>query len=302
MAKKTVIALGFFDGIHLGHSKLLARTVTIARELGAEPAMLTFDSHPDELTAVEQIPLITSPEERADLVRELYGIENVIALRFDETLRRMHWTDFAEWLVRDFGAVYFIVGYDFGFGFKAEGTAKKLRNWCFMQEPKLVCDIVPAVKLDGITVSSTYIRQLLLDGEVARANRFLGHRHRLTDVVRFGFALGRTIGAPTINMLFPKGVIVPKCGVYATVIHIDGEAHNGVTNIGKRPTVSSSDDVTVETYILDFDQMVYGKLVTLEFAEFIREEMKFDSVEDLQTQIKLDAESVRQWFAANDAT
>jgi riboflavin kinase/FMN adenylyltransferase len=293
MSKKTVIALGFFDGIHLGHSKLLSRTEKLADELGAEPAMLTFDSHPDELTGIEQIPLITSPEERADLVRELYGIENVIALRFDETLRRMHWTDFAEWLVRDFGAVHFIVGYDFTFGYKAEGTARKLRNWCFMQEPKLVCDIIPAVAIDGITVSSTYIRKLLLDGDISRANRFLGHRHRLTDVVRFGFALGRTIGTPTINMLFPKGVIIPKFGVYATEIHIDGISHRGVTNIGKRPTVSSSDTVSVETFILDFDQMVYGKLVTLEFAEFIREEQKFNNIEALKAQIERDIETVR---------
>jgi riboflavin kinase/FMN adenylyltransferase len=301
--QKTVIALGFFDGIHLGHAALLRRTVEIAWQTGATPAMMTFDTHPDELIGDSAVPLLTSPEERARLVQELFGIDNIIALRFDENLRNMPWEDFIDWLISDFGAVYFVVGHDFRFGQRAEGNAEKLiakiEEVRSTRDPRVGCDVISAVKLNGVTVSSTHIRKLLLDGEIAAANGFFGHTYRLTDTVKFGYRLGRTIGAPTINMRFPPGVLVPKHGVYATRLRIEDEygIRYAVTNVGSRPTVASGSDVTVESYILDFDRVVYGKRVQLEFLDFVREERKFDGIDELKAQIALDAERVRQLTA-----
>ncbi|MDR0818900.1 MAG: riboflavin biosynthesis protein RibF, partial [Oscillospiraceae bacterium] len=201
--QKTVIALGFFDGIHIGHAALLKRTVEAAWQIGATPAMMTFDTHPDELIGDKAVPLLTSPEERASLVREMFGIDNIIVLRFDENLKNMPWEDFIDWLIEDFGAVRFVVGHDFRFGQRAEGDAEKLtakiEEVRRTRDPRIGCDVIPAVTLNGVTVSSTQIRKLLLDGDLKSATDFLGHTHRLTDTVRFGYRLGRTIGAPTIN-------------------------------------------------------------------------------------------------------
>jgi riboflavin kinase/FMN adenylyltransferase len=297
---KTVIALGFFDGLHIGHAVLLKRVFEIGWQNGASPAMMTFDTHPDEIVGRSAIPLLTSPEERAAIAREYFGIENIIALHFDENIRRMSWRDFLEWLHEDFGAVGFVVGHDFRFGANADGSAEKLCQWVDeirgTRDPRVSGYVVPAVTLDGETVSSTLIRRLLSEGSIERANLFLGRRHRVTDVVRAGYRLGRTIGAPTINMKFPKGVIVPKRGVYATRLLIEGDPvlYRAVTNIGVRPTVSAEDEVTIESYVLDFDRQVYGKRVRVEFERFIRSERMFANLEELKLQIARDVQAVRE--------
>jgi len=289
MTQKTVIALGFFDGLHLGHAELLKQTLEVAKLNDAVPAMMTFDVPPLKISSGSE--LITSPEERAALARDLFGIDDVIVLQFDDNLRNMKWSDFLDWLISDFGAIHFVVGHDFRFGKNAQGNADLI-----LSKMGVHCSIVPPVMLEGTTISSTLIRNLLRNGDVEFANKYLGHRHRLTDVVRFGFKLGRTIGTPTINMKFPDGVLIPKFGVYATRLQIEDEPEilRAVTNIGVRPTIANSDAVTVESYILDFDRIVYGKRVRLEFEKFIRPEMKFDSLDELKTQIGLDAEQVRR--------
>jgi riboflavin kinase/FMN adenylyltransferase len=291
--RKTVIALGFFDGIHLGHAALLRRTSDVATAIGAEPAMLTFDTHPDELIGDVVIPLLTSQEERAAIVQEEFGIRTMISLRFDEELRNMEWEAFADRLIADFGASHFVVGHDFRFGRSAYGNSAKLMAHC--ARLGIGCDVIPAVTLDGITVSSTYIRALLIDGQAERAVRFIGRPHRLTDTVRFGYRLGRTIGAPTINMKFEPGVLIPKHGVYASRLRIedDPSTYFAATNIGRRLTVADTSDVTVESFILDFDRIVYGKRVTLEFLRFLRPELKFDSLDALKAQIAADVDAVR---------
>ena len=290
--EKNVVALGFFDGVHIGHAALLNRVNEKARQLGVSPAVLSFDAHPDTVVFGKAVPLINSMDGRAELMKRLFGIEKNFVVHFDKEKMHQPWQEFIQALIAESNAVHFVVGHDFRFGYKGEGTAEKLSAYC--GERGIGCDIIPAVKLDGITVSSTIIRKLLEEGKIEEANRFLGHPHTLTDTVHEGFRLGRTISFPTINMRFPEGVLVPKHGVYASKAHFDGSEHRAVTNIGIRPTVAgNSAAVSVESFILDYSGDLYGHNVRIEFLSFIRPEEKFGSVDELKDQIRKDAELAR---------
>lgn len=294
--QKRVIALGFFDGIHIGHGALLERTVQRASEIGAMPSALSFDVHPDTLVFGKPVPLINSSAGRADLIRRLYGIENVIFIHFDRTVMQMPWQEFVQTLIRDMNAAWVVVGHDFRFGWKGEGTAEKLQDYC--AEQGIGCDVIPAVMLEGRVVSSTYIRTLIEDGDMERANLYLGHPHTLVDTVHYGFRLGTKMGTPTINMRFPEGVIVPRHGVYAAkAILEDGSSHMAVTNVGVRPTVSGENRVSVESFILDYSGNLYDREVRVEFYKFLRPEQKFESVDALREQILADAETTRKYFS-----
>ena len=298
--RKRVIALGFFDGIHIGHAALLERTVQRSREIGAMPSVLSFDIHPDTLVFGKEVPLINSAAGRADLIRRLFGIENVIFIHFDRSVMQMPWQDFVQILIREMDAAWVVVGHDFRFGWKGEGTAQRLMEYC--GELGIGCDIIPAVTLEGRVVSSTYIRELIESGDMERANAFLGHPHTLVDTVHYGYRLGKQMGTPTINMRFPDGVLVPRHGVYAARAFLDdGSEHMAVTNVGVRPTVSGEDRVSVESFILDYSGNLYDRQVRIEFFHFIRPEMKFPSVEDLKAQILRDAESTRAFFECEDS-
>ena len=297
--RKRVIALGFFDGIHIGHAALLERTVQRAREIAATPSVLSFDIHPDTLVFGKEVPLINSAAGRADLIRRLFGIENVIFIHFDRSVMQMPWQEFVQTLIQEMDAAWVVVGHDFRFGWKGEGTAQRLKEYC--SDLGIGCDIIPAVTMEGRVVSSTYIRELIEAGEMERANAFLGHPHTLVDTVHYGYRLGTKMGTPTINMRFPDGVLVPRYGVYAArAVLDDGSEHMAVTNVGVRPTVSGEDRVSVESYILDYSGNLYDRQVRIEFFRFIRPEMKFPSVDALKAQILRDAETTRAYFESED--
>ena len=209
--KKRVIALGFFDGIHIGHAALLKRVLEIGGKTALVPSVITFDSHPQSLIDNKNVLLINSPEDRAGLIRRVFGIDDIIFLHFDKSTVNMTWEKFIVHLVDEFGARHLVAGEDFKFGFGGDGNSKLLAAKC--DEMKIGCDIIPDVSYDGIISSSTYIRELLIEGKMERANTFLGHPHVLTDIVRYGYKLGRTLGTPTINMRFSPGVLVPAFGV-----------------------------------------------------------------------------------------
>ncbi len=293
---KRVLALGFFDGVHLGHGALIRKTAERAKELGADPAVLTFDVHPDTLVRGERVPLITSPEDRADLIRRFFGVEEILSLRFDRSLMEMPWDAFLHWVKEEFHAVHLICGHDFTFGWKGEGNPARLEAKC--AELGLGADVIPKVTVDGETVSSTRIRALLLEGRLREANRLLGHPHALTDTVRTGYRLGRKLGTPTINMAFQPGVLVPAHGVYAGRLRIEGETMDrwAVTNVGVRPTVSDGERVSVESYILDYEGNLYGRRVRLELLEFLRPERKFADTDALKAQIAQDTAAVRAFM------
>ena len=294
--KKRAMALGFFDGVHIGHAALMNMTKKRAAEIGAMPSVLTFDVHPDTLVRGTEVPLINSAIGRENIIRERFGIDNVVFIHFNQRVMHMDWRDFIEELVRELNIAWLIVGHDFCFGYKGLGTAERLKEYC--AEKGIGCDIIDAVRSDGVTVSSTLIRKLIENGEIERANKLLGHPHMLTDTVRSGYHLGASMGTPTINMKFPEGVLIPRHGVYAAKVYLeDGSEHISVTNIGVRPTVSDAGSVSVESHILDFTGNLYDRQAKLEFYSFLRDERRFDSIDELSKQIKLDAQAVREYFA-----
>ena len=294
--RERVIALGFFDGVHLGHGALLRRAAEEAKKRGCESAVFTFDRPPKEVITGIPCPLINSPEDRAELVKRLYGIDEMIMVPFDDEMRTTPWDRFVtDILVGRYGAVHLVAGHDHHFGHRNQGSPELLKEKC--AELGLGCDIIPAVTLDGVTVSSTHIRKLLEEGDVETARAFLGHPHVLTQTVGHGRQLGRTIGIPTANLVAPPHVLLPKRGVYAAKITLpDGRAFGGVTNVGVRPTVNNGQDVTVEPWILDFDGDLYGQAIRVEFYRRLRDERKFDSLAALRSQIETDAVKTREAY------
>lgn len=294
--RERVIALGFFDGVHLGHGALLRRAAEEAKKRVCESAVFTFDRPPKEVITGIPCPLINSPEDRAELVKRLYGIDEMIMVPFDDEMRTTPWDRFVtDILVERYGAVHLVAGHDHHFGHRNQGSPELLKEKC--AELGLGCDIIPAVTLDGVTVSSTHIRKLLEEGDVETARAFLGHPHVLTQTVGHGRQLGRTIGIPTANLVAPPHVLLPKRGVYAAKITLpDGRAFGGVTNVGVRPTVNNGQDVTVEPWILDFDGDLYGQAIRVEFFRRLRDERKFESLDALRSQIETDAGKTREAY------
>lgn len=295
--KERVIALGFFDGVHLGHAALLRRTVEEAARRGCVPAVFTFNRVPKEVITGIPCPLINSPADRRELIHRLFGIDDVLMVPFDQEMMTTPWDAFVtEILMKRYHAVHLVAGHDHHFGHKNQGSPELLQEKC--RELGVGCDIIPKVEHAGITVSSTYIRRLVELGQMERAAEFLGHPHLLSQVVKHGRRIGRTIGIPTINFTVPPHVLVPGHGVYATKACLpDGREVCGVTNVGTRPTVHNGNDITVETFLLDFDGDLYGQTVRLEFHQHLRDEIRFDSLEGLKNQIAADTEAVKALFA-----
>ncbi len=291
MNQKKIFALGFFDGVHLGHQALLKECAALAECLGCETAAITFDRHPKALFSEELPALISTETDRRNLLKH-FGIAHVHVLPVTREVMGMVWTDFLESLLKA-GAAGFVCGDDFRFGFRGEGNSEKLKIFC--RERNLPLVIVPEQSLEGIRVSSTYIRRQLEAGDMATAVKFLGHPYILTGTVVPGKQLGRRLGIPTANLRLPEGLVVPKFGVYACRVLVDGVYYPAVTNIGTRPTVEGQ-GITIEPWILDYSGDLYGRDITLEFHYFLRPEQKFDSLEELKAEIHRNAEQTRAYL------
>lgn len=290
MEEKIIYALGFFDGVHLGHRALLRACRDLAAQHSCSAGAVTFTTHPDKLVFGKNPPLLNTAEDRRALLCG-YGME-VAELYFDKKQMQTPWSDFLSELMT-LGAAGFVCGSDFRFGAGGAGTAEKLKAFC--EERGLPCAVVPQQMLEGIRVSSTYIRELIEQGETERATAFLGHPHILSGKVVSGRQLGRTIGVPTANLQLPKGVICPRLGVYACKAAVDGKEYLAVTNVGTRPTVAGK-SITVESWLLDFAGDLYGKKLQLRFYKFLRPEEKFPSLAALQAEIQKNAREVRLYF------
>lgn len=289
MKEKTIYALGFFDGVHLGHKALLSACRELAAETGALAGVVTFDGHPDTLVRGITPPLLNTPADRALLLKD-HGMDAIVTLTFDKALMDMPWQEFIQLLITEYCAAGFVCGSDFRFGRHGEGTAEKL------SELGIPCRIVPQQYLDGIRISSTHIRTLLEGGNMEKAVRFLGHPHILTGTVEYGRQLGRTIGIPTANLHIPEGVLTPRLGVYACKATLEnGEEYMAVTNIGSRPTVNGH-RITVEPWLLDFSGDLYGQRLTLSLYGFLRPERKFSDLEKLSAEIRKNEAQTRKFF------
>ena len=281
---KKIFALGFFDGVHLGHQVLLAECCRMAKEENMViPAAVTFDLSPMAVLTGKDPNMLTSLSDRLALLTR-YGMEEVKVLDTKTPVLTQNWRVFLENLIAE-GAVGFVCGEDFRFGHRGEGTAWILQDYC--REKGLACAVVPKQTVDKIPVSSTHIRALVADGQMEQAVKFLGHPHILTGRAVKGRQIGRTMDFPTANLLFSDGVLVPRFGVYACRATVDGKSYNAVTNIGTRPTVSGH-GVTAEAHLLDFAGDLYGKELELAFYKFLRPEMKFANLDALKAQIAAD--------------
>lgn len=293
---KRVIALGFFDGVHLGHGALLHRARERADQLDCLASVMTFDQHPDEVVFGQPTPLISTIEDRSWLMTHPYRMDEVLVAHFDRDMMEMPWETFVEeLLVKEREAVHVVCGSDFTFGYRGQGNAERLREKC--RELGVGCDIIEKVAMGGEIISSTRIRQLLQAGKVEQANQLLGHPQLLSGTVIPGKQLGRRIGIPTANLELPKGLLVPALGVYATqVVLPDGSRRMAVTNVGMAPTVEGTHSLRVEPWILDFDGDLYGQKLRVEFYCFLRPERKFASLEALKTEIHRNAMETRKYF------
>lgn len=293
-----ILALGFFDGVHLGHGALLRRVAEVARAQGGIPSALTFDSHPELRTEGHPVPLINSLSDRAGLMRRMYGIQDVMVLPFDDRMRHMPWEDFLTGvLLKQYRAGHLVAGHDFRFGYRGEGTPDRLKAAC--TRLGIGCDIIGQVRMDGAPISSTRIRALLAEGGLSQANALLGHPHVLTGQVEHGKRLGSRLGFPTANLPIPPGVLTPARGVYAARVFLaDGQSPIAVANIGLRPTVEDSDRVTAEAYLLDYTGVLYGQTLRMEFHRYLRPERKFPSPEALAAEVMRNAQQARDYFAA----
>jgi riboflavin kinase/FMN adenylyltransferase len=289
--RKKIFALGFFDGVHLGHQALLTQCIRLAREKDAKPAAITFDRHPQALFSKDPPALINTVEDRQQLLRR-YGMEEIHVLPVNRDIMSTDWQVFLENLLA-MGAVGFVCGNDFRFGHGGQGNAETLARFC--RDKGLPCSIIPEQTVAGSRVSSTRIRKFLESGDMEQAIRFLGHPHVLTGPVIAGRQLGRTIGVPTANVWLPQELLVPALGVYVCQVRTSTGVYPAVTNVGNRPTVQGH-HTTVEAWLLDFEGDLYGQTVTVEFYKFLRPEQKYPDLAALQAQIALDAAQARAFF------
>ena len=278
----TCIALGLFDGLHTGHMAVIAAAVEKAKAAGLAPAVFTFTTNISAPAHKQPLKIIT-----AGLFEDILssiGVEYVFRPDFSE-FSGIAPVDFINLLIGSFGAAYLFCGENFRFGKNAAAAAGDIYALCGNPE---MAAVIPLVGDSAGTVSSSRIRELVQSGNIACANKLLGHRFSIDFKVVHGRALGRTLGTPTINQPFPADFAIPKFGVYATVTKIGGCIYSSVTNVGVKPTVSS-DCALAETYIHDFAGNLYGACPIVEFVEFIRPEQKFPSLDMLKSQILKDS-------------
>ena len=270
-------ALGSFDGLHLGHRQVIGNTLSAP---GLRPAVITFQQNPSFSLQKKPVPLLTTNEQKLALLEEM-GVEVVYLLPFDR-IRDMEPEDFVEALYRVCRIRALSCGFNFRFGKNGRGDAGLLKELC--REKGIELSVTPPVSVAGETVSSTRIRACLEQGDVQQAGQLLGRPFGYDFEVTHGRQLGRTWGTPTINQPFPAGYVMPRFGVYASLVEVEGQKYYGVTNIGVKPTVGS-DCALSETWIPEFSGDLYGKKVPVELLDFIRPERKFDSLDQLKNEI-----------------
>lgn len=293
--KKTIITIGTFDGVHIGHKKIIARVIRAASDSDCESVILTFFPHPRMvLNGSDGIKLLNTLEEKKQLLRET-GLQNLIIHPFDEAFSQLTAKEFvASVLVAQLNIQKIIIGHDHRFGRNRDAGIEDLI--LFGQQFGFDVEQIPAQEIDDVSVSSTKIRNALTEGNMSLANTYLGYPYRLTGQVVKGRQLGRTIGFPTANISIPEPYkLIPKKGVYIVESDIDGRVVSGMMSIGTNPTVGGQ-TLSVEVYYLDFDGDLYDKTLSVSILEFIRDEEKFASLEELKSAILADKAITLAYF------
>lgn len=286
LLEASCIALGVFDGVHLGHQKVLLNAVKKAQELNIISAVVTFSKHPRTVILKSHPEMLISLEERLRLFKEL-GLGAAVVLDFDEKLASMPAKDYLEKvLIGSLNARSITIGYNHKFGGDKAGNGKFLEE--YSEKYGYEVDVISPVKIDNHVVSSSAVRKFLLKGDVSTAEKLLGKPFKISGEVVHGQHLGRSLGFPTANLKLPEELIIPMSGVYGGTAEIDSKTYNAVINIGRRPTIGDLKKDLVEVHILDFDEDIYGKNLQVSFLQRIRDEKKFNSLDELKAQIKED--------------
>lgn len=286
----SVVALGNFDGLHLGHMTVINAAKDMAKELGAIPFALVFKEHPLTVLTGETPPCIFNKETRAAAFKKA-GV-TLCLLEFKELCDMSPEKFFNEIIIKRMGAVGVCCGFNYTFGKDGKGTPELLKRFC--DGAGIAFSMSEEYDFEGEAISSSRIRACIENGEIEKANQMLGHPYLFKLPVVDGAKRGRHIGAPTINQQIEPGLIVPKYGVYMSKTVVDDMKFLSITNIGVRPTIHDDDVPSIETFILDFDGDLYGKYVEVSLLHFLRPEIKFDSLVQLETQIKTDERKVRE--------
>lgn len=288
---KRSIALGSFDGVHIAHKEVILSAVNYAKENDCISAVVTF-RQPPALILGQSFSLISQNELKEKYIEEL-GVDELIYIDFNREFCSLSPTDFFKILKAHLDAVSLSCGFNYRFGSKKSGDSKLLQKLC--KENRINFSCSPPILFEDEAVSSTRIRKLIEQGDISKANLLLGHPFGIKNTVVDGQHLGRKLRFPTANQSLPKNCVVPRFGVYITRAEIDGKIYNSVSNIGNRPTVDGS-KVLCETNIFGFSGNIYGKEIKVEFHEFLRDEEKFSSVDDLKNNVYSDIASAQRYF------
>lgn len=292
--RPTVLTLGVFDGLHLGHQLIMSTVVERARETGAVPTVITFDPHPRAVLHFESAPpLLQTLDQKVEGFGVL-GIEQTIVIRFDKAFSRIRAEDFLREVVQQrLHAKEVYLGCGFAFGHNREGNIELLRR--VSRQLGFFADEVPEVRFRTQRVSSSKVRKLLAEGKVNLARRLLGRPYGVEGPVERGAERGASLGFPTAN-LHPRNRVIPRHGVYVTGTLIEGQWRRSVTNVGVRPTFAAGAEPSVETFVLNWAGDLYGDVVRVRFLHRLRDERKFGSIEELKCQIESDVKRAESYF------
>lgn len=291
------IALGFFDGVHVGHRRLIEELCKKGQELNLKTKIFTFKQHPvNVITPANSVPLIYSPQQRHNLLCGL-GVDTVEMIDFDINMSRMTPEDFCEdILFKKQWLQYGVVGFNYRFGQGGSGDAHLLKGLAAKKGIRI--DIIEPVRVEEQLVSSSYVRQLLIQGNMEKANLYLGRNYTISGRVIKGRGRGNDMGVPTANLKLMKGLLHPARGVYFTNTMIDKTRYKSITNIGIKPTFNDK-TMGIETFICGLNKDIYGRHIRIEFLKRIRDEKKFGNRESLKRQIELDMKEMGNYFYKN---
>ncbi|WP_017813725.1 MULTISPECIES: bifunctional riboflavin kinase/FAD synthetase [Paenibacillus] len=287
-----IMAIGQFDGLHLGHTSVIEHGIRLARSLGIAASVMTFNPNPKEILGKGDYEGYLTPLSIKEEILRNMGVDTLYVAQFNHAFSTVTPEQFYYEMLRPLKVHTAVVGFDFHFGHKGAGTPELLRE---LGQESMQVDTVPAFQLEGTKVSSTAIRRALREGDAALAARLLGRPYQIRGTVIDGDKRGRTIGFPTANLDLSEKYVVPKSGVYAVRVMAEGAWRAGVMNIGYKPTFQTGETrPSFEAHIFDYQGDLYGQQLAAELIDYIRPEQKFGSIDELVTQIRLDAEEARR--------